>query len=144
MTPPRAWSSAKGSIMRCCCAMRRIQRSDLMDMVAQYIGAIDTYATRSVDKAAAAGYVSALSEFFHERDDPTLRVLPAAVAARGRERGRHDRRLALDHAAPAHPREGASLRKRHAAAGGRARAVLREVRSEERRVGKECRSRWSP
>jgi len=26
--------------------MRRIQRSDLMDMGRQYIGAIDTYATR--------------------------------------------------------------------------------------------------
>src|SRR2546427_9061533 len=65
MTPPRAGSSAKGSIMRCWCAMRRIQRSDLMDMVAQYIGAIDTYATRSVDTAAAARYVSAaLVNFF--------------------------------------------------------------------------------
>jgi len=26
--------------------MRRIQRSDLMDMAGQYIGAVDTYATR--------------------------------------------------------------------------------------------------
>src|SRR3989449_627387 len=130
MTPPRAGPSAKGSIMRCWCAMRRIQRSDLMDMVAQYIGAIDTYATRSVDKGpTAAVRFGSLSEFFHERDDPTLRVLPAAVAARGRERGRHDHRLAPDHAAPAHPREGASLRERHAAARGRARAVLREVLS---------------
>src|SRR2546426_760898 len=82
MTPARAGSSAKGSIMRCWCAMRRIQRSDLMDMVAQYIGAIDTYATRSVDKGpTTAVRFGGLSEFFHERDDPTLRVLPAAVAA---------------------------------------------------------------
>src|SRR3989442_4813605 len=130
ITPARAGPSAKGSIMRCWCAMRRIQRSDLMDMVAQYIGAIDTYATRSVDKGptAAVGF-GGLSEFFHERDDPTLRVLPAAAAARGRERGRHDRRLAPDHAATAHTREGASLRERHAAARERARPVLREVLS---------------
>src|SRR5437667_2416272 len=130
MTPPRAGPSAKGSIMRCWCAMRRIQRSDLMDMVAQYIGAIDTYATRSVDKGpTAAVRFGSLSEFFHERDDPTLRVLPAAVAARGRERGRHDRRLASDHAAAAHTHEGASLRERYAAARERPRAVLREVLS---------------
>src|SRR5213594_1941460 len=130
MTPPRAGSSAKGSIMRCWSAMRRIQRSDLMDMVAQYIGAIDTYATRSVDKGpTTAVRFGGLSEFFHERDDPTLRVLPAAVAARGRERGRHDRRLASDHAAAAHTRERAPLRERYAAARERARAVLREVLS---------------
>src|SRR5437899_5662748 len=83
--------------MRCWCAMRRIQRSDLMDMVAQYIGAIDTYATRSVDKGpTTAVRFGGLSEFFHERDDQTLRVLPAAVAARGRESGRHYRRLVSD------------------------------------------------
>jgi glycerol-3-phosphate acyltransferase PlsY len=46
MTPARAWFSANGSIMACWVAMRRIQRSDLMDMGRQYIGATDTYATR--------------------------------------------------------------------------------------------------
>ena len=30
------------------------------------------------------------------------------------------------------------------AAGGGARPVMAQLRSEERRVGKECRSRWSP
>src|SRR3989449_2837513 len=46
MTPARAWFSANGSIMRRSVAIRRIQRSDLMDMGRQYIGGIDTYATR--------------------------------------------------------------------------------------------------
>src|SRR5438034_6985757 len=46
ITPARAWFSANGSIMRRSVAMRRIQRSDLMDMGRQYIGSIDTYATR--------------------------------------------------------------------------------------------------
>src|SRR2546430_9379266 len=46
MTPARAWFSANGSIMRRSVAIRRIQRSDLMDMGRQYIGGIDTYPTR--------------------------------------------------------------------------------------------------
>ncbi len=46
MTPARAWLSANGSIMRCSRAMWRIQRSDLMDIGAQYIGPTETYATR--------------------------------------------------------------------------------------------------
>src|SRR2546427_249317 len=45
MTPAVTWVSANGSIMRRSRAMRRIQRSDLMDIGAQYIGAIGTYAT---------------------------------------------------------------------------------------------------
>src|SRR5882762_8807921 len=46
ITPARTWASAKGSIMRWSLAMRRIQRSDLMDMGAQCNGATVTYATR--------------------------------------------------------------------------------------------------
>src|SRR3989441_12659621 len=45
MTPAVTWVSANGSIMRRSRAMRRIQRSDLMGIGAQYIGAIGTYAT---------------------------------------------------------------------------------------------------
>src|SRR2546428_9119790 len=45
MTPAVTWRSANGSIMRCSRAMRRIQRSDLMDIRAQTIGPLGTYAS---------------------------------------------------------------------------------------------------
>src|SRR6266496_4048442 len=48
-----------------------------------------------------------------------------------------------DDAARARPRAAVSTRQA-AGAAGRAARTLRACRSEERRVGKECRSRWSP
>src|SRR6266567_705871 len=128
MTPARAWLSANGSIIRRSVAMRRIQRSDLMDMGRQYIGGIDTYATHSVDKPAVAGYVSAGQvNFFTNSHEPALSRLPPPAWLRGVQRGTVDRAFASPRPPQAHPPQGQPVRERHAAARQCARAFFGEV-----------------
>src|SRR2546422_11092916 len=69
----------------------------------------------------------------------------ARLSARHGEGGRHHPR-ARDRALPAAPLSAAAGRRRHRGgeAARRGTLAVESSRSEERRVGKECRSRWSP
>src|SRR5256885_4969662 len=129
MTPARAWFSANGSIMRRSVAIRRIQRSDLMDMGRQYISAASTLTPLdSVDKPAVAGYVSAGQvNFFTNSHEPALSRFPPPAWLRGVQRGTVDRAFASPRPPQAHRPQGQPVRERHAAARQCARAFFGEV-----------------
>src|SRR2546429_5898034 len=71
---------------------------------------------------------------------PIYRPVPAAQAAADRRAGP----LGLEPAAVAHPDAGRRAMSRASADDERVALPASAGRSEERRVGKECRSRWSP